>query len=47
MNIKLTKRQLEYLKIFLERVTLSGKEVPAYLDLIKAINDSIDKKDNK
>ena len=38
MILKLTEVQLNNLKAFLERVDLKGNEVPAYVDIINAIN---------
>lgn len=39
-TITLTQEQISNLSIFLERVSLTGKEVPAYIALIKAIQEA-------
>jgi|GEM_PF-5164157 len=38
INIKLTEEQFVILQEFLSRAQLSGKEVPAYVDLINALH---------
>lgn len=40
MKIELSAAQIKNLKIFLERVSLSGKEVPAYVEIINALDDT-------
>lgn len=39
MSIELTKSQRENLILFLQRVQLTGAEVPAYLEIVKALNE--------
>jgi len=41
MTIKLSEQQINVLNTLLQRTTLKGEEVPAYLDLIQTINASI------
>ena len=41
MKIELTDQQINNLKAFLERVSLSGREVPMYLEAINALNNPI------
>lgn len=36
-NIKMKKVTLDNLKLFLDRVTLTGKEVPAYVEILQAL----------
>lgn len=38
MQIDLTDQQRQNLVIFLQRVSLTGAEVPAYVELVKALN---------
>lgn len=38
--IKMSEQELNNLKVFLERVTLSGKEVMAYSLILKAIQEA-------
>ena len=39
-TIKLNDQQLQYLKSFLDRTELRGREVGVFLNLVKAINES-------
>lgn len=43
MNIELTEEQRRNLLIFLERVTMQGKEVGAYVQIIQALQNPIEK----
>ncbi len=38
-NISLTNEELQNLNIFLGRVTLQGNEVPAFVSIMKKLND--------
>ena len=38
--VKLTKEELSNLAVFLERINLTGKEVPAYIKIIQAIQEA-------
>lgn len=44
-NIELSEEQMQNLLIFLERVSLTGKEVPAYIALIQAMQDAGEKEE--
>lgn len=39
MNIELTEQQINNIKVFLERTTLTPKEIPAYIEIIKALTE--------
>jgi len=39
LTIELTEKQKHNLLIFLNRIQLSGAEVPAYVELIKSIHE--------
>jgi len=52
MKIELNEAQLKNLAVFLNRIQLTGAEVPAYLEIVQAINKPIldnlkDGKENK
>lgn len=40
MQIELTEEERTNLATFLQRVNLSGKEVPAYIAIVEAINNA-------
>jgi len=40
MEIKLTEQQYNNLKVFLQRVELKGNEVPAFLEIVQALENS-------
>lgn len=37
-KILINEATLQNLKVFLERITMTGKEVPAYIEIIQALN---------
>ena len=39
-TINIDEQTLNNLKVFLERINLTGKEVPAYLNVIQALNSA-------
>jgi hypothetical protein len=39
-QLSLTEQDLQWLKEFLERTSLTGREVPAFITLAKAINEA-------
>lgn len=47
MSIELTKEQRDNLIAFLNRVQLTGAEVPAYLEIVQALNKPFEKKETK
>lgn len=47
MSIELTKEQRDNLIAFLNRVQLTGAEVPAYLEIVQALNKPFEKKEEK
>jgi len=38
LTVELTEKQKQNLLIFLNRVQLSGAEVPAYIEIVQAVN---------
>lgn len=40
INITLTEQDFNNLRIFLERVNLTGKEVPAYLNIMQNLSEA-------
>lgn len=44
MKYELSENVLHNLEIFLKRVELKGEEVPAYVDVINALNKPLDEK---
>lgn len=46
-KIEFTKEQLHNLKEFLNRVQLTGAEVPAFLEVANALNKPFEKKEEK
>ena len=47
MKIELTEQQLNNLQVFLQRVDLKGNEVPAYVEIIQALNNPLDLEEDK
>lgn len=47
MSIELTKEQRDNLIAFLNRVQLTGAEVPAYLEIVQALNKPFEKNEEK
>lgn len=47
MKIELTKEQINNLKVFLARVDLKGAEVPAFLEIMQAIEKGVIDDDGK
>ncbi len=47
MNIKLTADELNDLRVFLERTSLKGSEVPQFLAIVKALQKAKEDKSNK
>jgi hypothetical protein len=47
LSIELTKEQREILIAFLNRVQLTGAEVPAFLEVANALNKPFEKKEEK
>lgn len=41
INIKLTQKQLDHLVMFLDRADLKGSEVMKFVELARAINESL------
>ena len=41
MNVQLTKEQLNNLKVFLARVDLKGAEVPAFVEIMQAVEKGV------
>jgi hypothetical protein len=41
MKIELTEEQMKNLAVFLQRVQLTGGEVPAYVEIVQAINKPV------
>ena len=39
-KILMSETTLQNLKVFLERITMTGKEVPAYIEIIQAIQNA-------
>ena len=46
MNIELTEQQLNNLQEFLKRVDLKGSEVPAFVEIVNALNNPDKSEDN-
>jgi hypothetical protein len=46
-KIDLTEEQMKNLAVFLQRVQLTGAEVPAYLEIVQAINKPVLEMTNK
>jgi hypothetical protein len=44
MKLEFTEEQIKILMAFLNRVQLTGQEVPAYLEILQVINKPEDKK---
>ena len=47
MYIDLNEEQRKNLMIFLDRVELKGKEVFAYIDILKTLQEPVKKEDDK
>jgi len=39
-NVKMTRVEKDNLLVFLERITLQPREIPSYVAIIKALNES-------
>jgi len=46
-TIELNDEQMKNLMVFLNRTQLAGTEVPAYLEIVKAINEQDEKVEDK
>ena len=45
MKIDINEQQAKNILVFLERAQLSGKEVPAYVELLNVINEQLNNPD--
>ena len=47
LNIKISKQDLNNLMLFLDRVHLTGKEVPAYIKIVQILSEAEELEDTE